>query len=50
MDESKSIDSVLCLGKMLGPEDAITRWNDQVSTLKEVPYLQRIARIGWRTD
>ena len=27
-------DSVLCLGKMLGPEDAIKRWNDQVSTLK----------------
>ena len=27
-------DSVLCLGKMLGPEDAIKRWSDQVSTLK----------------
>ena len=27
-------DSVLCMGKMLGPEDAIKRWNDQVSTLK----------------
>ena len=35
---------------MLGPEDAIKRWNDQVSTLKEVPYIQSIARIGWRTD
>ena len=27
-------DSVICLEKMLGPEDAIKRWNDQVSTLK----------------
>ena len=27
-------DSVLCLGKMRGPEDAIKKWNDQVSTLK----------------
>ena len=28
-------DSVLCLGKQHGPEDAIRRWNDhQVSTLK----------------
>ena len=27
-------DSVLCLGKMHGPEHAIKRWNDQVSTLK----------------
>ena len=26
--------SVLCLGKMHGPEDAIKKWNDQVSTLK----------------
>ena len=27
-------DSVLCLGKQHGPEDAIERWTDQVSTLK----------------
>ena len=27
-------DSVLCLGKMHGPEDAIKKWNDQVATLK----------------
>ena len=27
-------DSVLCSGKMYGPEDAIKKWNDQVSTLK----------------
>ena len=27
-------DSVLCLGKMLSPEDAIKKWNDRVSTLK----------------
>ena len=27
-------DSVLCLGKQHGPEDATRRWNDQVSTLK----------------
>ena len=27
-------DSVLCLGKQHGPEDAIRRWNDKVSTLK----------------
>ena len=27
-------DSVLCLGKQHGPEDAIKRWNDQVSALK----------------
>ena len=27
-------DPVLSLGKLLGPEDAIKRWNDQVSTLK----------------
>ena len=27
-------DSVLCLGKMFGPENAIKRWNDQVSILK----------------
>ena len=27
-------DSVLCLGKQHGPEDAIRRWSDQVSTLK----------------
>ena len=27
-------DSVLCLGKMHGPEDAMKRWSDQVSTLK----------------
>ena len=27
-------DSVLCLGKQHGPEDAFRRWNDQVSTLK----------------
>ena len=26
--------SVSCLGKMHGPEDAIKKWNDQVSTLK----------------
>ena len=26
--------SVLCLEKMLGPEDAIKRWNEQMSTLK----------------
>ena len=27
-------DSVSCLGKQHGPEDAIKRWSDQVSTLK----------------
>ena len=27
-------DSVLCLGKQHGPEFAIRRWDDQVSTLK----------------
>ena len=27
-------DSVLCLGKQHGPEDAIRMWNDHVSTLK----------------
>ena len=27
-------DSVLCLGKQHFPEDAMKRWNDQVSTLK----------------
>ena len=27
-------DSVLCLGKMHGPEDAVKRWTDQVTTLK----------------
>ena len=27
-------DSVLRLGKMYGPEDAVKRWTDQVSTLK----------------
>ena len=27
-------DSVSCLGKMHDPEDAIKKWNDQVSTLK----------------
>ena len=27
-------DSVLCLGKQHGPEDAKKRWNDQVSILK----------------
>ena len=41
VDKSKSVrllgvysDSVLCLGKQHGPEDAIRKWNDQVSTLK----------------
>ena len=41
-------DSVLCLGKQNGPEDAIRRWNDQVPTLKS--YLQSFARMRWRSD
>ena len=43
-------DSVLCLSKLHGPEVAIRRWNDEVSTLKMCKNLQRIARIRWRSD
>ena len=35
-------DSVLCLGKHHGPEDAIRRWNDQVSTLKMCPTFREL--------
>ena len=36
-------DSVLCLGKQHGPEDAIRRWNDhQVSTLKMYPTFREL--------
>ena len=36
-------DSVLCLGKQHGPEDAISRWNDhQVSTLKMYPTFREL--------
>ena len=35
-------DSVLCLGKMRGPEDAVRRWNDQVSTLKVCPTFREL--------
>ena len=35
-------DSVLCLGKQHGPEDAIRRWSDQVSTLKMCPTFREL--------
>ena len=35
-------DSVLCLVKMHGPEEAIKKWNDQVSTLKMCPTFSEL--------
>ena len=35
-------DTVSCLGKFHGPEDAIRRWNDQVSTLKMCPTFREL--------
>ena len=35
-------DSVFCLGKQHGPEDAIKSWNDQVSTLKMCPTFREL--------
>ena len=35
-------DSVLCLGKQHGPEDAIRKWSDQVSTLKMCPTFREL--------
>ena len=35
-------DTVLCFGKQHGPEDAIRRWKDQVSTLKMCPTLREL--------
>ena len=38
-------DSVLCLGKQHGPEDAIKMWNDQVSTLKMCHTFRELQRL-----
>ena len=43
-------DSVLCTGKMHGPEDAIKRWEWSCANFEDVSHLQRIARVGWRAD
>ena len=38
-------DSVLCWGRQHGPEDAVKRWNDQVSTLIETPGVMCIGQL-----
>ena len=40
--------SVLCLGKQHGPEDAVKRWNYLVSTLKMCPTFRELQ--GWDGD
>ena len=40
------LDSVLCLGEMLGPEDAVKMWNDQVSTLKTCHNFRELQGLG----
>ena len=39
-------DSVLCLGKQHGPEDAMRRWSDQVSTLKMCYTFRELRGLG----
>ena len=42
---------MLCLGKQHGPEDAIRRWNDQVSTLKMCPTFRELQGLdGYPID
>ena len=33
-----------------GPEDAVRRWKDQVSTLKMCPTFRELQRVRWRSD